>query len=463
MDDTKECCKRKILIVDDEKNMRETIKSILQDEGYQVSTAESGETALRNMEEALFSIMIADLKMPRMDGVELLRRAKKINPEMEVLMITAYPTVATAVEAMKQGAYDYIVKPFNPEEIILTIKKVIEHQRVLEENRRLREELASKYQLKDIISVSAKMKAVHQLVRMVAPTPSTILIEGESGTGKELIAHAVHSLSPRRRQPFVSVNCAAIPGELLESELFGHEKGAFTGAIRMKQGKFEIAHQGTIYLDEVADMSPHLQAKILRVLQEREFERVGATKTIQVDVRIIAATNRDLKKEMQEGEFREDLYYRLNVIRIHLPPLRERRDDVPLLVEHFLKKYAEIRAMGGEIEVAPKAMNLLMGYDWPGNVRELENAVERALILSKGEVIKVDSLPPEITAVAPSQAEGRTLEVRERQIIMDELERTGGDQQKAAKNLGIARNTLWRKVKKYNLQDFITRLQNKSP
>lgn len=452
-----------ILVVDDEKNMRETLSSILKDEGYQVTTAESAEKALKNMEEAFFSIMIADLKMPGMDGVELLRRAKKISPEMEVLMITAYPTVATAVEAMKQGAYDYIVKPFNPEEIILTIKKVVKHQRVLEENRRLREELSSKYQLKDIIGASGKMKTVYQLVRKVAPTSSTVLIEGESGAGKELLAQAIHSLSPRRPHPLVSVNCAAMPRELLESELFGHEKGAFTGATRMKPGKFELADKGTIYLDEVADMSPDLQAKILRVLQEREFERVGGTRKISVDVRIIAATNRHLKKEMEEGKFREDLYYRLNVIRIWLPPLRERRDDIPLLVKHFLNKYSLTEDQRGKIKVAPQVMNLFIGYDWPGNVRELENVMERALILSKGEVIKVDSLPSEITGVRPPQLTGGTLEERESQIIRDELERTGGDHKKTASNLGIARTTLWRKIKKYNLTDFLKKLEDKSP
>ena len=447
----------KILIVDGEKDLIGSIKLYLRSAGHDLRITEDAEHTLDILRQRDFDIIITGLKMHGMDGIELLKRVKRVNPETKVVMITACASVETAVEAMKQGAYDYIVKPFNPEEIILTIKKVIEHQKVLEENRRLRKDWASKYQLKDIIGASAKMKSVHQLVRTVAPTSSTILIEGESGTGKELVAHAIHSLSPRRSRPFVSVNCAAMPRELLESELFGHEKGAFTGAIRMKPGKFEVANEGTIYLDEVADMSPPLQSKVLRVLQEREFERVGGTKQIQVDVRVIAATNRDLRNEKEEGRFREDLYYRIKVITIELPPLRERRDDIPLLVDHFLKRYH-----GDDKTVSPEAMALLMSHAWPGNARELENVVERAVVLCGGKIITPEYLPQSMqpeplwetfcTAISSETVPiHEVVEAFEKMLVEVKLHQNGGNISKTARLLGLSRKGLHNKIKRYGI------------
>lgn len=389
-----------ILIVDDEKNYLLILEDLLSEEGYQVFTAETAEKGLETLEALDLDVVITDMKMPGMDGMAFLERVHLYHPELPVIMMTAYGSVEKAVEAMRKGAYDYILKPFKNEELKLTIRKAIDHCQLIRRNRFLSQELRERHQFSSIIGKNAAMQRIYQLIEKVAPTKATVLITGESGTGKELIARAVHYNSQRHERPFISVNCGALPETLLESELFGHERGAFTGAISLRKGRFELAHEGTLFLDEVSEMPPPLQVKLLRVLQEMEFERVGGTHTIRVDVRVVAASNRHLKEEVATGRFRSDLFYRLNVVHVHLPPLRERVDDIPLLVTHFLGKYrkeGEKASMGIETE----ALRCLMEYSWPGNVRELENVIERSVILSSGEQITVRDLPPEIRENRP--------------------------------------------------------------
>ena len=384
-----------ILIVDDEKNYLLILEDLLTEEGYQVATAETAERGLEIASEFDLDAVITDMRMPGMDGMAFLERVHYQNPELPIIMMTAYGSVEKAVEAMRKGAFDYILKPFKNEELKLTIRKAIDHYLLIRKNRYLTQELQERYQFGNIIGKSALMQRIYQLIEKVAPSKATVLITGESGTGKELIARAIHFNSPRREHPFISVNCGALPENLLESELFGHERGAFTGAVNLRKGRFELAHGGTLFLDEISEMSPPLQVKLLRVLQEMEFERVGGSQTLKVDVRVVAASNRNLKEEVAHGRFRSDLFYRLNVVHVQLPALKARADDIPLLVNHFLAKYAP----GGDqsqITIDPEALRIMLDYSWPGNVRELENVIERAVILSNGEKIIVKDLPQEV-------------------------------------------------------------------
>jgi len=393
-----------LLIVDDEPNIRRVLTAVFEKAGYRVLTAENGRKALDVVSsEPDVNVMICDLIMPDLNGVEVLKSAKEINPQLSVVMITAHGTIKTAVDAMKLGAFDYITKPFDMDEIKLVVKNAAERSELLEENIHLKQELKSRYSFEGIIGSSSKMQEVFKIVERVANSNATVLIRGESGTGKELIARAIHYNSPRAARPFIAVSCAALPETLLESELFGYEKGAFTGAVGQKAGRFELAHQGTLFLDEVPEISPPVQVKLLRVLQEREFERVGGTKTIKVDVRLIAATNRDLEQLVAEGHFRPDLYYRLQVIQVFLPPLRERTEDIPLLVQHFIEKYN--KENGKFVKGATdETMELLMKYRWPGNVRELENVIERGVVLADAneDLITPDLLPSMLQATVSS-------------------------------------------------------------
>jgi len=444
-----------ILVVDDEEIVRGSLLDWLREDGYQVEAAEDGFKALEKFKERSWDIALIDLKMPKMDGLELLTKIKETRPETQVVIITAFATVNTAVQAIKIGAYDYLVKPFNPEELSMLIKRLVESQSLIKEISHLRKELHKQYQFYDLISKSAAMQKVFDLAHTIAKSNSNILILGESGTGKELLARAIHNESLRAAGPFIAVSCVALTETLLESELFGHEKGAFTDAIAQKKGKFELADRGTIFLDEIGDITPKLQLSLLRVLQEREFTRVGGTKSIKVDVRIIAATNRDLKKAVDEGKFRDDLYYRLNVISIDLPPLREHKEDIPLLVNHFIEKFNI--EMGSKVErIAEEALDLLMKYHWPGNVRELENAIERAIVITKGTLIKAEDLhlSPQVLkekgVVLPS--DDKTIKSIEKKHIVKVLEENNWNIQKTAAQLGIDRVTLYNKIKKYKLK-----------
>jgi len=389
---------KSILVVDDEPNIRRVLEAVFAKDHYQVFTAENGRKALDIIgSEPNLDVVLCDLIMPDMNGVEVLRAAKETNPALSVVMITAHGTIRTAVEAMKLGAFDYITKPFDMDEIKLVVKNALERRQLLTENADLRRELRSRFKFDEIVGSSGKMQEVYRIIERVANSNATILIRGESGTGKELVAKAIHYNSPRAEKPFIAVSCAALPETLLESELFGYEKGAFTGAAGQKQGRFELAHQGTLFLDEIAELSPAMQVKLLRVLQERMFERIGGTKTISVDVRLVAATNKDLEEAVARNEFRPDLYYRLQVIQVFLPALRERKEDIPPLVEHFIAKYNA--ANGRDIKfVSSETMDLLLKYSWPGNIRELENAIERSVVLAdaNSELITPDLLPASV-------------------------------------------------------------------
>jgi two-component system response regulator AtoC len=440
--------KIKILVVDDEAIVRESLSDWLKDAGYQVFTAENGPKALEIIGREQMGIVITDLVMPGMDGIELMRRAKQIQPDIEVIIITAYGSIPTAIAAMKDGAYDYIEKPFCPERAELLVKKLAEHQELVEENLSLRQKLEDRYRFENIIAKSSKMQRVIEVIKVVAKSNATVLITGESGTGKELVARAIHSQSHRRNKPFVAVSCAALPESLLESELFGHEKGSFTGAYAQKKGKFEFANGGTLFLDEVGEMSANIQVHLLRVLEEKEFTRVGGNEPIRVDVRVISATNKDLRKAIEKQEFREDLYYRLNVVNIELPPLRERKEDVPLLAEHFLHKFA----MGNKKEItgfSHEALEFVLDYDWPGNVRELENAIERAVILAKDSIITIVDLPQENLPLARLASTGKNLKEVEKNHVLNVLRETGGNYSEAARILGISRMTLYNKAREY--------------
>jgi two-component system NtrC family response regulator len=384
-----------ILIVDDEKNYLLVLEALLVDAGYEVITCDNASEALEVTTSHDLDLVITDMRMPGVDGMEFLVQLRGRLPEIPVIMMTAYATVEKAVEAMKRGAFDYITKPFKNEELILTIRKALEMHRLKRENRLLSQELQERFKFGNIVGKSKVMHQVYEVIEKVAQTRASVLITGESGTGKELIARAIHFSSTRSDKPFITVNCSALPETLLESELFGHERGAFTGAVTRRKGRFELAHNGTLFLDEVGDMSHALQVKLLRVLQEMRFERVGGTATLQVDARLVAASNRDLKREVELGRFREDLYYRLKVVHITVPPLRERRDDIPLLVHHFLKKVAKANGLPVK-NVSHEALKYLYQYDWVGNVRELENVIERAVILCDGEEIRPQDLPEEL-------------------------------------------------------------------
>ena len=441
----------RILIVDDEAIMRDSLNDWLMEDGYEAVAVEDGQKAIEIVRSQPFNVVLCDLKMPGMDGIETMQKIKEINKDLPVIIITAYATVNTAVESMKQGAYDYIVKPFDPEEVSHLIRKIISHQQLLQENILLRQELKRVYQFRDIVGKNYKMQEIFELIRTVADSDASVLILGESGTGKELIARAIHYSSHRAEKPFVSVSCSALPESLLESELFGYEKGAFTGAVRDKPGRFEEANKGTLFLDEVGEMKPETQLHLLRVLQEREIRRLGGTGVIKVDVRIIAATNKDLERAVKEGSFREDLYYRLNVVTIQLPPLREREDDIPLLAERFLMKY-NIKNNKNLEGISPKAIALLVQYHWPGNVRELENAIERAVVITKHRIIQIEDLPPHIQSFQESKGiQPRKLKEVEKEHIQHTLEENKWNISKTSKVLGIDRSTLYKKIRQYEL------------
>ncbi|MBW2624314.1 MAG: sigma-54-dependent Fis family transcriptional regulator [Deltaproteobacteria bacterium] len=460
-----------ILVVDDEKNYLLVMTALLSDAGYEVLTVENGVQALELIDETYLDLVLTDMKMPQMDGIELLTRISKMRPELPVIMMTAFGTVEKAVEAMKTGAFDYITKPFQNEELMLTIGKALDMHRLVRENRELTQELRQRDRFENIIGKNRAMKDIFRLIEKVADTQANVLITGDSGTGKELIARAIHQGNrERRNHPFITINCAALPEALLESELFGHEKGAFTGAVTSRKGRFELSHRGTIFLDEIGDMPQALQAKLLRVIQEREFERVGGSKTIKVDVRLVAASNKDLKLEASEGRFREDLLYRLNVVNIHLPLLRERIDDIPLLVEHFVRLY-EAKDGRSNLKVSPEAMRRIYSYHWPGNIRELENVIERAVILCSGQIIGPEDLPPDMTAgpmetdmqqgtgppfdintfIPGSVGLNDALETVEKKMILRAMELADNVQAHAAELLGIKKNVMQYKLKKYRL------------
>ncbi|MBI4400619.1 MAG: sigma-54-dependent Fis family transcriptional regulator [Nitrospirae bacterium] len=452
----------KILVVDDDAVARDLLVEALRKEGYDVEAVASGGDAIARGRQKAFDLVLTDIRLGSVDGFAVLRNFKQGSPDICIVLLTAFGSMEGAIEAIKQGAFDYLAKPFNREEIRLVVRRSLEHSRLVRENARFREELRERQEWSQLVGSSPPMLEVYKLVARVSGGKSTVLLEGESGTGKELIARAIHSNSPRRDQPFVPVNCGALADALLESEMFGHEKGAFTGATGLKQGLFETAHGGTLFLDEIGDIGPALQVKLLRIIQEQEVRRVGGTASFKVDVRVIAATNHDLAVRVKEGRFREDLYYRLNVVRIVLPPLRERREDIPMLAHHFLQKFC-----GGNAHsikgFVPETLELLQQYHWPGNVRELENAIERAVSLGHGPFILPGDLPVAIrnTGTVPwdEKAARRgeheealmTLDEVEKQYLIKVLRETGGNKVRAAKILGIDRRTLYRMAERFGL------------
>jgi DNA-binding NtrC family response regulator len=451
-----------ILIVEDEPRMRRLLEISLGEDGHSVQTAGDAESGLVHLRKEPIDLVVTDLKLPGMNGLEFLHEGKRLNATLPFIVMTAYGSVETAVDAMKAGASDYVLKPFTMAEMKLVINKELDVQQVRDENRRLKEALGKRYHFQNIVGRSKKMQEVLALVERVAPTHSTVLIGGESGVGKDLIARAIHQNSRRAAGPFIKINSTAIPDTLFESELFGFERGAFTGALASKPGKFELADKGTLFLDEIGDVPAPIQVKLLRVLQEREFERLGGTKTLKVDIRMIAATNRDLRAALEEGTFREDLYYRLNVVPIDIPPLREHKEDIPELVNHFLARFAADNEK--EIEgITPAAVSVLMEYHWPGNVRQLENSVERAVALSSGRVIDVDDIHLDSTHAkggalssgAPDQLlpEGMTLEQWEDNMIKEALRRANGNKSQAARLLGLSRNALRYRLSKLGVAD----------
>jgi two-component system response regulator HydG len=449
--------KTKILVVDDEVSHRTMLRAVLTAEGYAITEAADGSEALKAVAQEPFDLILMDLRMTTMDGIEALTRIRQISPLVPVLIMTAYASVKTAVEALKAGAFDYVTKPLDIDELKVLIDKALDHYHLKRENLSLKERLGDRFDFARIIGRSAPMKTLLETLALVAPTDATVLILGESGTGKEVIANALHQNSLRAGGPFVKVACAALPEQLLESELFGHEKGAFTGAAARREGRFQMADTGTIFLDEVGEMSPATQTKLLRALQERAFEPLGSSRTVTVDIRVIAATNKDLTGEVKAGRFREDLYYRLNVVPLTMPPLRERREDIPLLADHFLAVFKEknkkpLKAISG------KALDLLVRYDWPGNVRELENCIERAVILARDEVIVPADLPPQIHQQPQDSADaalclpyGISLNEMEKALILKTLDETGGNRTRSAEILGINRRTLQNKLKDYGI------------
>jgi two-component system response regulator AtoC len=450
---------KQVLVIDDEENLRHYLQLVLGEAGYQVETASDGAEALEKMQHHTWDIVLCDIRMPRMDGMALLKEAKARSLEGTIIMMSAYGTVETAVEAMKIGAYDYVSKPFNADEIILTIKKAEERERLREENIRLKAEAQRDYDLENIVAQSEAMRKVFDFIKKVARYKSSVLITGESGTGKELVARAIHYNSDRRDKPLISINCGAIPENLLESELFGHVKGAFTDAVKTKKGLFEMAHQGTMFLDEVGELPQSLQVKLLRVLQDGEIRRVGDTASFQVDVSLIAATAKDLESEVKHGRFREDLYYRLNVLPIHLSPLRERKEDIPSLVEHFIELYN--KKLGLRIKGASKqAMQRFLQYSWPGNVRELENIIERGMILAEKDTIGLEALPMHVQEGSQSTPVSSGLSIKkgaremEIRLIQEALNKTGGNRLQAARILEISHKALLYKLKEYGLEHY---------
>ena len=448
---------KQILVVDDEERIRQSLNGILKDEGYEVLEAKDGLQALKQIEADPPELVLLDIWMPGMDGMEVLERMKGQIPNLPVIMISGHGNIELAVKAVKLGAYDFIEKPLSLEKVLLTVNNALLFSKLEQENRALRQEIQRKY---EIVGNSPEIQQLKEQIKIVAPTNGWVLINGENGTGKELVARGIHALSLRADRPFVEVNCAAIPEELIESELFGHEKGSFTGALTKKRGKFDLSNGGTIFLDEIADMSLKTQAKILRILQEQKFERVGGTEMIYVDVRVIAATNRDLKEEIQKTKFREDLYYRLNAIPIVVPPLRDRKTDIPLLVEHFIAEFCldnnkELK------KISPEAMSLLVAYSWPGNVRELKNIVERMVIMTRGAVIEAKDVPDPIQEQHKAPMEfsffefGLLKDARrefEKRFIMKKLMENDENISKTAEVIGIERSNLHRKIKSYGIE-----------
>ena len=452
-----------ILIVEDKESMAEMLRETLESEGYRVISAMDGAEGIKLLKEDRVDLVLTDLKLPKKDGLDVLNASKEENQLIPVIVMTAFGSIEIAVDAMKGGAFDFITKPFDTDHLLVLIKRALENQRLHTENILLKEEFTSRYGFPKIIGKSDKISAVAQMVQKVAPTKSTVLLLGESGTGKELFARAIHNLSTRQEYPIVPINCAAIPRDLLESELFGHEKGSYTGADTKKLGKFELADKGTIFLDEVGDMDLAIQSKLLRAIEEGEIERIGASKTIRVDVRIVAASNKNLEKAAEEKKFREDLYYRLNVFPIKIPPLRERKEDIPLLVEYFLKKYClEIKT--SEKSVSKEALNLLMNYHWKGNVRELENTIERAVILCDGSVISPEHFILNKQSALASETSSKpidgtlesvakeALRIAESQRIAAALKETKGNKSKAAEILQVSYKTLLTKIKDYDIE-----------
>lgn len=448
-----------ILIVDDEKNYLVVLSSFLSGEGYEPITADNAQQALDIVENTDLDLVLTDMKMPSMDGIELLKRIKENSPDLPVVMMTAYGTVEKAVEAMQLGAFNFVLKPFQNETLKQIIRNAVSTYSVLKENRRLVEALESRYRFDNIIGKSKPMLAVFDIIQKVAHTKATVLVTGESGSGKELIAKAIHFNSLRRNKPFVAVSCAALSETLLESELFGHERGAFTGAAAMRKGRFELADRGTLFLDEIGDVPASVQVKLLRVLEEMTFERVGGTRTIAADIRLIAATNKDLRDEVEQQRFREDLYFRLNVVHITLPPLRERSEDIPLLATHFVNKYAE-ETNRGEMTISSEAMRFFCHHRWPGNVRQFEHAIERAVLLSEGIEIGLDDLPKDLVGFAdleiPIDWEDlsnlpETLDGIEKRLVQKALSMSNNIQARAAKLLGITPSNLQYRLKKHNL------------
>ncbi len=456
-----------LLVVDDEPNYLIVLSELLRDEGFEVYTAAGGAEGVDIAKKTDLDVVITDMHMPDVDGLMLLQEVKKIKKDLPVIIITAYAEVEKAVAAMKAGAFSYLAKPFSNDELVVTINKAAEHHSLVLENTRLREEVKSKNSLGGMVGKNPKMKEVYALIEKVAPTPASVLVSGESGTGKELVAKAIHMNSPREAQPFITVNCAALSENLLESELFGHEKGAFTGAAGMRKGRFELADKGTIFLDEIGEIPLALQAKLLRVLQEKTFERVGGTKTLTVDVRIISASNKDLKEEITQGNFREDLFYRLNVIHVVMPPLRERIDDLPLLVGHFINVFSEKLAKP-DLSISADAMRLLLTLSWEGNVRELENTIERAAILCNENIIEAEDVQPESVRVAELNNWAESIDISqlipdtatlndvlysiEEKMLHNALNATGFIQARAAEKLGITKSLLQYKMKKYGIK-----------
>lgn len=440
-----------VLIVEDNEELREIIKEALNEENYSVFSCDSGEDAINLLNEKYFDVVITDLKLPESDGIEVLTNVKQRTPDTEVIIITAYGTIDIAVEAMKKGATEFITKPVSIDHLKMLVSKILINKKLKDENTYLRN-----YVRGQIIGQSDRIKEILKFVEKIADTDTTILITGESGTGKELIAEEIHYKSPRRNYPLIKVNCAALAPGVLESELFGHEKGAFTDAIYLKRGRFELADKGSIFLDEIAELPLNLQVKLLRVLQDKTFERVGGEKNIKVDVRLIVATNRDLKQEVREGRFREDLYYRFNVVEIKMPPLRERKEDIPLLIDYFLKKYADIAKFKVK-GISKEAVDKLVSYDYPGNIRELENIIQRILVTTRNDIIKEDDIPYEISSFSGKNYEKKAgliqkLREYEKSLIMDVLNHTKGNKVEAAKILKITRPTLIAKMKKYKIK-----------
>ncbi|WP_027357725.1 sigma-54-dependent transcriptional regulator [Desulforegula conservatrix] len=450
---------RTILIVDDDTAHRTMLKTLIREWGYDIREADDGETAIKAVKDEAFDIILMDIKMVRMSGLEALPYIKAFNPVIPVIIMTAYSSVETAVEALKSGAWDYLIKPLDFEKLKLTLKRALEHSGLIEENKRLRASLMDQFDRGRIIGQSPAIVRLTEVIAQVAPSEATVLISGESGTGKELVASAIHFNSPRKEGPLIKINCAAITDTLLESELFGHEKGAFTGADKRKEGKFVQANGGTLFLDEIGEMPLPMQAKLLRVLQEREITRVGGDSVIPVDVRMVAATNRDLATSVKNGEFREDLYYRLNVVDLNLPPLRDRRDDISLLASRFMASFAEKNKKNIK-GFTPRAMDTLVRYDWPGNVRELMNMIERAVVLSRTEWLDEHDFSIRLTTEQqqyriPTEIEcpDEPLDEMEKRAIASMLERTGGNKSEASRRLGITRKTLHKKLREYGIAD----------